>query len=110
MAEENKAGELKKPDEYESLCPFDIWMDHRWLFIRRMVGDTLCQKVLYGVCTFIWLANGIEKGTPLRKYQDVVIENVFQHRNKHAFLVQEKKDTQVRTFDGQFTGLLLGKV
>ena len=48
----------------------------------------------------------IEKGTELRKYQDVVIENVFQYRNKHAFLDQEKKDTQVRTFDGQFIGFL----
>ena len=66
-------------------------MDHRWLFIRRMSGDSLCQKILYGVCTFIWLANGIDKGTELRKYQDVVIENVFQYKNKYTFLNQESK-------------------
>ena len=44
----DKEGEVKKPDEYESLCPFDLWMDDRWRFIRRMVGDAFCQKL------FIW--------------------------------------------------------
>ena len=38
----NKEGVLKKPDDYESLCPFDLWMEDRWGFIRRMVGDVFC--------------------------------------------------------------------
>ena len=104
--ERNEQGELERLDEYESLDPCDLWMDHRWLFIRRMSGDTLCQKVLYGVCTFIWIANGIEMGPELKKYQDAVIENVFQYKNKFHFLSQEKLDTEVTTFDGQFTGFL----
>ena len=45
-------------------------------------------------------------GTELKKYQDAVIENVFQYQNKFHFLSQEKLDTQVTTFDGQFTGFL----
>ena len=102
----NKAGFLKRPDEYESLCPFDLWMDHRWLFIRRMSGYVLCQKLLYGVCTFIWLANGIDMGTELKEYQDALIENVFQSKHKFTFLNQQKQDTEVTTFDGQFTGFL----
>ena len=103
---QTKDGEDKQPDEYESLCPFDMWMDHCWLFVRRMVGDYLCQKILYGVCTFIWITNGVEKGKPLRRYQDALIENVFQIRNKAFFLDNQKKDTAVKTFDGQFEGYL----
>ena len=49
---------------------------------------------------------GFEKGRPLRRYQDALIENVFQIRNKHAFLGREKTDIEVRTFDGQFIGFL----
>ena len=104
----NKAGDFKRSDEYESLCPFDLWMDHRWLFIPRLSGDALCQKLLYGVCTFIWLANGIDLGKELKKYQAALIENVFQFKNKFHYLSQEKLDTEVTTFDGQFTGSLLG--
>ena len=102
----NKAGVLKKPDEYESLCPFDLWMEDRWRFIRRMAGDAFCQKALYGVCTFIWLANGVQIGTEVKRYQDALIENVFRYKNKRAFLDQEKLDIEVTTFDGQLTGFI----
>ena len=59
-------------------CPFELWMEDRWRFIRRMAGDALCQKAFYGVCTFIWLANGVQTGTEVRRYQDSLIENVFR--------------------------------
>ena len=85
----NKSRELKKPQDYESLDPFKLWMEDRWIFCRRMAGDGLCQKAFYGVCTFIWLANGIQTGTELQGYQDSIIENVLQYKNKRVFLDQE---------------------
>ena len=45
-------------------------------------------------------------GTELRRYQDALMENVFQHKNKHTFLHQEKLDTEVTTFDGQLIGFI----
>ena len=64
-------------------------MEDRWIFCRRMAGDALCQKAFYGVCTFIWLASGIQTGTELQGDQDSIIENVLQYKNKRVFLDQE---------------------
>ena len=56
-------------------------MEDRWILCRRMAGDGLCQEAFYGVCTFIWLANGIQTGTEIQWYQDSIIENVCQSKN-----------------------------
>ena len=71
-----------------------------------MAGDALCQKAFYGVCTFIWIANGVQTGTEVRRYQDVLIENVFRYKNKRVFLDQEQLDIEAATFDGQLTGFV----
>ena len=76
------------------------------MFLRRMVGYYLCQKIFYRVCTVTWILIGVEKGRTIQRYQDALIENVFQTRNKDFFLDNQKTDTSVRTFDGQFQGFL----
>ena len=73
---------MKRPDEYTTLLPSNVWIEDRWIFIRRMAGDIFCQKLFYKVCAFIWINNGIQLGSELQAYQDALIEEVFQYRNK----------------------------
>ena len=78
------------PRDHEPLEPLKVWTEYRWIFVRRMAGDELCQKAFYKLCTLIWLADGIVMGEPLRRYQDALIETVFQYKNKVNFLKLEK--------------------
>ena len=57
-------------------------------------------------CTITWISIGIEKGKGLRKYQNALIDNVFGHRSIQTFVLNQKTDTVVSTFDGQFEGFL----
>ena len=50
-----KQGELKDPKEYKPFEPLNVWTEDRWIFVRRMAGDELCQKAFYQLCTFVWL-------------------------------------------------------
>ena len=95
----HKNGEMKRPDEYTTLIPSNVWIEDRWIFIRRMAGDTFCQKLFYKVCTFIWINNGIQLGAQLQAYQDALIEDVFQYKNKKSFVINEKEPTEVSTWD-----------
>ena len=76
------------------------------VFIRRMVGDEFCQKLFYKVCTFVWSANGVQKGKEIQSYQDALIEDIFQYRNKRQFIQKEKEPTEVSTLDGKHMGFV----
>ena len=90
----------------ESLEPLKVWTEDRWIFIRRMAGDRFCQKLFYKVCTFVWMANGIKRGSGLQAYQDALIEEVFQLNDKMKFVIDEKEPTEVTTWDGKVNGYL----
>ena len=87
---------------YRPLEPLKLWIQDRWTFCRRMLGDTFCHKVFFIVCTFIWMANGIEN--KLWAHQDALIEGVFGYRGKRDFLATLKKPTDVWTFNGKYFG------
>ena len=76
------------------------------MFIRRMAGDELCQKLFYKVCAFVWLANDIAKGEELQKHQDAVITEIFGYDDKHEFLRNERKPTEESIWDGKDRALI----
>ena len=82
----NKDGEQKDQKFYVPFEPSTVWTEDRWIFVRRMAGDELCQKVFYQMCTSIWCANGIETGSQLKGYQDALIEEVFGYEDKKEFI------------------------
>ena len=71
-----------------------------------MVGDALAQKFFYEFMTRTWILIDVDKGTELQNYQDALIDNVLGHRSIHNFVVNQKTDTVVNTFDGRFEGFL----
>ena len=78
---------------YEQFEPSQVWTEDRWIFVRRMAGDELCQKLFYQMCAFIWCASGIGTGSEIRAYQDALIEEVFNYNNKMEFTNKEKRAT-----------------
>ena len=68
-----------------------MWQEDAWTFTRRMMGDQLCQKIFYEVCTITWILSGIEKGKGLHKYQYALIDIVFGHRNVKTFVMNQKQ-------------------
>ena len=88
-----KDGQIQDWNSYEQFEPSEVWTEDRWIFVRRMAGDELCQKLFYQMCAFIWCANGIGTGPEIRTYQDVLIEELFTYSNKMEFIKKEKRAT-----------------
>ena len=84
-----KEGLQKYQRFYVPFEPSQAWTEYRWIFVRRMAGDELCQNIFYQMSTFIWCANGIEPGIELIRYQYVLIEDVFGYENKIEFIKKE---------------------
>ena len=74
--------------------PALAWVEDRWMFIRRMAGDELCQKLFYKVCAFIWTTNDITLGENFQKYQDAVITEVFGYKDKRDILPNQEAEYQ----------------
>ena len=97
----------QRPDESRvRFEPPSVWIEDRWMFIRRMAGDELCQKLFYKVCAFIWAANDITLGENIQKYQDAVITEIFGYTDKRDFLRTERQPTEVTTWDGKDRALI----
>ena len=97
----------QRPDEGRvRFEPAVAWIEDRWMFIRRMAGDELCQKLFYKVRAFVWLANDITKGDDIQKHQDAVITDIFGYEDKKEFLRNERKPTEVSTWDGKDRALI----
>ena len=72
--------------------------------MRRMVGDELCQKAFFLVCTWTWIQNVVKKGPPLRSYQYALITGVFQYQNPKTFIREEKRATRIKSLEGRVPG------
>ena len=64
------------------------------------------SKLFYKVCAFVWLANDISKGEQIQKHQDAVITEIFGYEDKKEFLRNERKPTEVSTWDGKDRALI----
>ena len=97
---------LRNIKTYVPLDPLAAWIEDRWIFVRRMVGDELCQKAFYRVCTFVWIANGIQRGQEVQQYQNALIEDVFGYNDRKEFVNRNNLPTEVETFNGEYSGYI----
>ena len=89
---------LPKDQRYHgSFEPSQAWTEDRWIFVRRLAGYELCQKLFYQMCAFIWCASGIGTGPEIRNDQDVLIEEVFGYGDKMECI--KKRETIHRSID-----------
>ena len=58
------------------------------------------------MCAFVWCANAIPKGEEVQKHQDAVINEIFGYDDKKEFLKNERRATEVSTWDGRHRALI----
>ena len=58
------------------------------------------------MCTFVWTANGIQRGHEVQQYQNALIEDVFGYTDRKLFLNQLSMPTEVETFNGEYSGYI----
>ena len=63
------------------------------------------SKLFYKVCALVWTTNDITMGENIQKHQDAVITEVFGYKEKD-FLRNERKPTEVTTWDGKDRALV----
>ena len=96
------------PDhQRESFQPAAVWIEDRWLFCRRMVGDDVCQVLFYHLATFIWKQYEIYDES-LNWYQTTLITKVFGIQNVADFYWRKNNPQHVPTWDGK-TRILMDK-
>ena len=52
---------IERTEEYESLNPIEMWMEDRWTFVRRMLGDKFTQKLFIRCIIWIYVNNDIKR-------------------------------------------------
>ena len=66
----------KTEGEWDPFYPEDVWVEDRWLFVRRMFGDEFIGRIFYRFCDWIWKKNfGTDKAS------------IEWHRNREAEVI-----------------------
>ena len=84
----------------ESFQPAAVWIEDRWLFCRRMVGDDVCQILFYHLATFVWKQYEIF-GDQLNYYQKTLITKLFGIHDVAKFHWRKNNPLEVPTWDGK---------
>ena len=62
--------------EAEALNPVTMWLEYRWVFVRRFYGSEFAQKLFIMVWNWIYALNDI-RGTTYYELQDEFVRYVF---------------------------------
>ena len=92
-------------EERVSFEPAIVWLEDRWIFVRRMAGDELSQILFYKLRTFIWRSNQIE-GRLMHEHQDALISTIFGYEDEQEFLDKQDQAMTVTTWDGKDRALI----
>ena len=84
----------------DSFQPATVWLEDRWTFCRRMVGDDVCQVLFYHMATFIWKQNDL-RGESLNRHQMTLVTKVFGILNVGEFMSRMSNPLLVPTWDGK---------
>ena len=71
-----RGGKAKPLEQVVTLDPGHLWIEPRWVFVRRTFGDELIAKIFYRVISWIWQCNDII-GEEKRTRQDKMIYAMF---------------------------------
>ena len=79
-----------------------MWLEDRWIFVRRMCGDEFTQKLFMRCITWTLMNNDI-KGQALQVRQDAVVGHLFRDDPKTWFR-RYTQDTWMTRWDAQCQG------
>ena len=93
---------------YEGLSqvikPVEMWLEDRWVFLRRMYGSELVQKLFMQCLTFIYGINDI-KGAYFHDIQNTIVTELFG-MDQRSFFDKINKKTWVQYWDNSCEGYI----
>ena len=94
----------KKEVSLRELNPVEMWLEDRWIFVRRIYGSTLAQKLFIQCLNFIYGLNGI-RGAYFHAIQNAIVRELFDLEPKD-FFAEINKDTWVHFWDQRAEGFI----
>ena len=96
-------GAYEKPEQdLKYLDPVKMWLEDRWVFIRRMYGDEFTQKLFMRCLTWNLGCNDIKDGA-LKERQDAVVIFLFRE-DPRGWFRKYPLDTYMEFWDGSCQG------
>ena len=68
----------------KTIDPIDMWLEDRWVFVRRVLGTEFTQKLFMMCLTFIYSVNDI-KGDYFREIGDAIVTGLFEDIPREFF-------------------------
>ena len=81
----------------KTIDPVDMWLEDRWVFVRRVLGTEFVQKLFILCLTFIYTVNDI-KGDYFHDVGDAIVTGVFNDI-PHEFFKKRDQATWVSFLD-----------
>ena len=72
-------GNLKDPSTVHMMNPGQIWVEDRWVFVRRMFGDELVSKIFYRVISWVWTQSDMNSYAK-QQLQDNMLWEMFRQQ------------------------------
>ena len=88
----------------KAIDPVAMWLEDRWVLLRRIYGSELVQKLFMHCLTFIYGCNDV-KGQYFHEVQDVIVSQLFR-QNPWYYFDDVKKDTWIHYWDGSCQGAI----
>ena len=88
--------------DHKTLNPVDMWMEDRWVLLRRIYGSEFIQKLFMQCLTFIYGCNDI-KGSYFHEIQDTIVTDLF-NQDQRSFFDKINKNTWVHYWDDSCEG------
>ena len=100
LPEEEKNKDVHSKD----LNPVEMWLEDRWVLVRRMYGSALTQKLFVQRLSFVYGLHQI-RGQYFHALQNAVVRELFD-QDPREFFGKINKDTWVQYYDGSCSGNL----
>ena len=100
LPEEEKNKDVHSKD----LNPVAMWLEDRWVLVRRMYGSALTQKLFVQRLSFVYGLHQI-RGQYFHALQNAVVRELFD-QDPREFFGKINKDTWVQYYDGSCSGNL----
>ena len=95
--------EEKKRDVLaKDLNPVDMWLEDRWVLVRRIYGSAFTQKLFMQCLTFIYTLHQV-RGPYFHAIQNAIVRELFD-QDPREFFGKINKDTWVQYWDGSYCG------
>ena len=81
-----------------------MWLEDRWVLLRRIYGSELVQKLFMHCLTFVYGCNEV-KGQYFHEIQNTIVAQLFR-QNPWRYFNDVKKDTWVHYWDDSCQGAI----